>query len=245
MTNHKSPASGRKPSPRQQPPAATATLPPYLKRPIAAVLGAMLLNAEETRRHVLALLDDDREARPVPSIRTKQIIDHDGTILREATAEQASWRDPADTSPNRRNPKQIDGYRATDALVTLKKRGGQITQLHLRAANRLRSSHELGELGARPGYERPEVGSAYFGPMDGPHVMRLDALQSYREAKQAVPRSQWPILEHVVIRNGSVSSYGAEHRMRRDQAVGYLIAALDCLVDHYGLRNKQQKRKAP
>ena len=75
--------------------------------------------------------------------------------------------------------------------------------------------------------------------------MRLDALQSYREAKQAVPRSQWPILEHVVIRNASVSSYDAEHRMRRDQAVGYLIAALDCLVDHYGLRNKQQKRKAP
>jgi hypothetical protein len=75
--------------------------------------------------------------------------------------------------------------------------------------------------------------------------MRLDALRSYREARDAVPRSQWPILEHVVIKNGSVSSYGAEHRMRRDQAVGYLIAALDCLVDHYGLRNKQQKRKAP
>jgi hypothetical protein len=205
----------------------------------------MLLNAEETRRHVLALLDDDRDARPVPTIRTKRITDRDGTIIREATAEAGSWRDPADTSPNRRKPKRIEGYRAADALSTLKRRGSQITQLHLRAANRLRSSHELGELGVRPGYERLEVGSAYFGPTDGPNVMRLDALQSYREAREAVPRSQWPILEHVVIGNGSVSSYGAEHRMRRDQAVGYLIAALDCLVDHYGLRNKQQKRTAP
>jgi hypothetical protein len=244
MTSRKSQTKARKASVRQQS-RAPASLPPYLKRPTAAVLGAMLLNAEETRRHVLALLDDDRDARPVPTIRTKQITDRDGTILREATAEPASWRDPADTSPNRRNPKQIEGYRAADALVTLKKRGGQITQLHMRAANRLRSSHELGELGIRPGYERPEVGSAHFGPTDGPNVMRLDALQSYREAKAAVPRSQWPILEHVVIKNGSVSSYGAEHRMRRDQAVGYLIAALDCLVDHYGLRNKKQKRKAP
>ena len=121
-----------------------------------------------------------------------QIIDHDGTILREATAEQASWRDPADTSPNRRNPKQIEGYRAADALITLKKRGGQITQLHMRAANRLRSSHELGELGVRPGYERPEVGSAHFGPTDGPNVMRLDALQSYREAKAAVKPTRKP-----------------------------------------------------
>jgi hypothetical protein len=33
--------------------------------------------------------------------------------------------------------------------------------------------------------------------------------------------------------------------MRWDQVVGYLIAALDCLIDHYGLRNKRQKRKAP
>jgi hypothetical protein len=31
--------------------------------------------------------------------------------------------------------------------------------------------------------------------------------------------------------------------MRKDLATGYLIAALDCLVDHYGLRNKQQKRR--
>jgi hypothetical protein len=203
----------------------------------------MLLNAEETRRHVLALLDDDRQVQPVPSVRTKQITDYDGTILREATAEPASWRDPADTSPNRRNPKRIDGYRAADALITLKKRGGQITQLHLRAASKLRSSHELGELGARPGYERPEIGCVHFGPTDGPQTIRLDALRSYREAREAVPRSQWPILEHVVIKNGSVSSYGVEHRMRKDLATGYLIAALDCLVDHYGLRNKQQKRR--
>jgi hypothetical protein len=38
----------------------------------------MLLNAEETRRHVLALLDDDRQVQPVPSVRTKQITDYDG-----------------------------------------------------------------------------------------------------------------------------------------------------------------------
>jgi hypothetical protein len=80
--------------------------------------------------------------------------------------------------------------------------------------------------------------------MDGPHVMRLDALQSYREAKQAVPRSQWPILEHVVIRNASVSSYGAEHRMRRDKAVGYLISRRSTawsITTAYGTSSKRGK----
>lgn len=137
----------------------------------------------------------------------------------------------------------IDGYRAADPLTTLKKRGGHITPLHLQAATALRNAYELGELGARPGYERPEISSPQFGPMDGPQVMRLEMIKKYREAKQAVPRSQWPILEHVAIKNASVTSYGAAHHMRRDQAVGYLIAALDCLVDHYGLKNKQSRAR--
>jgi hypothetical protein len=208
-------------------------------------LGARHLNDAKERTRVLELLEDDRSDRPVPTIRRTTITDRDGKIIREPKAEFGSWRDPEDTSPNRRKPKLIDGYRAADALITLKKRGGQITPLHLQAATILRSSYELGELGARPGYERPEVGSPQFGPTDGPAMMRLDSLKRYREAKQAVPRSQWPILEHVVIKNASVASYGAAHHMRRDQAVGYLIAALDCLVDHYDLKNKSMKsRKA-
>ena len=61
------------------------------------------------------------------------------------------------------------------------------------------------------------------------------------EAKGAVPRSQWPILEHVVIKNGSVSSYGAEHRMA-DQAVGYLIARSTAwsTTTAYGISSKEE-----
>jgi len=54
---------------------------------------------------------------------------------------------------------------------------------------------------------------------------------------------------------GDIRSTGTSlYRQRRDgdrvdlvgaglQAVGYLIATLDCLVDHYGLRDKQQKAR--
>lgn len=209
---------------------------------LRTTLGAKSLNDEEQRLRVLALLDDDRADRPVPTIRKALITDRNGKTLREPTAESVSWRDPEDTSPNRRTAKMIDGYRAADALTTLRKRGGPITPLHLQAATALRNAYELGELGARPGYERPEISSPQFGPMDGPQVMRLEMLKKYRQAKQSVPRSQWPILEHVVIKNASATSYGAEHRMRKDLVVGYLIAALDCLVDHYDLKNKQQKK---
>lgn len=193
-------------------------------------------------RHIEATpLEDDQS---VPDIRTREIIDpRTDKIIREPTAEPASWRDPADTSPHRRKAKVIEGYRAADALRALQNRGAQITRLHMQAANKLRTSYELGEIGARPGYERPEISSPYFGPCDGPQTVRLDNLKKYREAKASVPRSQWPILEHVVIRNASVRSYAAEQRMRRDQAVGYLIAALDCLVDHYGLRDTQRQHK--
>ncbi len=209
-------------------------------------LSPTIQRGDEERIRVLGLLEDDRAERPVPTIRTKPITITDGTgktTSREPTAERASWRDPEDTSPNRRTARMIDGYRAADALTTLKKRGGPITPLHMQAAIALRNAYEIGELGARPGYERPEISSPQFGPMDGPQTMRLDALKSYRDAKQSVPRSQWPILEHVVIKNASVSSYGTKNHRRRDQAVGYLIAALDCLVDHYDLKNKSKKAR--
>lgn len=192
---------------------------------------------------VANLLADDRMDRPVPTVRTEEIKDHKGKTLREPMVEKVTWRDPNDTTPNRREAKEVEGYRVAEALVTLKKRGGQITDLHIRAGRKLLSDYELGEVGARPGWERPEIGGG-FGSSDGPTVERLNAMRKYREAKGAVPTSQWPIIWHVVIQNGSARQYAVERRMRKDQAVGYLIAALDCLVDHYDLRNEEKRRKA-
>jgi hypothetical protein len=192
---------------------------------------------------VAELLIDDRQDRPVPTIRTQEITDHRG-VVREPTVRRASWRDPTDTSPNRREAKVVDGYRTAEALVTLQDRGGPITDLHIRAGRRLVSDYELGEAGARPGYERPEIGTQGFGPTDGPTIQRLDALRKFRQAKEAVPRPQWPIIEFVVINNGSATQYAKNRKMRRVEAVGYLLAALDCLVDHYDLRNEEKRRKA-
>ena len=194
---------------------------------------------------VAELLIDDRQDRPVPTVRTQEIKDHKGKVLRDPTVEKATWRDPADTSPNRRDAKEVDGYRVAELLVVLKRWGGaEITDLHIKAGRRLMRDYELGEVGARPGWERPEVGSGGFVSSDGPTVQRLNALRAFRAAKASVPPSQWPVIETVVIGNTPVKQYAEKRQMRTRAAIGYLVAALDCLVDHYDLKNEEKRRKA-
>ena len=217
--------------------------PVMLEEALAAIRNSKAETAANTIHRIAELLEDDRGERPVPSIRTRTIEDHAGRTLREPTVERADWRDPTDTSPNRREARRIEGYRAADALKSLQRRGGQITDLHIQAARLLRTNYELGVLGARPGYERPVVSDRYFGPSDGPLPSRIKALSDYRDAHNAVPRSQWAILEHVVLNNRSVSAYARDRRSRKEQATGYLLAALDCLVDHYDLKKKQKRKE--
>ena len=209
------------------------------------VHASRVTNTLRIEERVAELLIDDRQDRPVPTIRTQEIKDHKGKDLRDPTVEKATWRDPADTSPNRRDAKEVDGYRVAESLVVLKRWGGaEITDLHIKAGRRLMRDYELGEVGARPGWERPEVGGGGFGSGDGPTVQRLNALRAFRAAKASVPPSQWPVIETVVIGNTPVKQYAEKRQMRTRAAIGYLVAALDCLVDHYDLKNEEKRRKA-
>lgn len=185
--------------------------------------------ADANRRRIRSLLSDDADDhRAVPSIRKATITDHTGRVLREPTAERGEWIDPDDMRPNRRTPKMVSGFRAIDVLQSARKRNSLITKKHIKAAQHLRQAYDLGIEGARPGYVRPEVGTAYYGGQSGPQEMQLMALQSYENARAALG-PLFPILLHVVLLNLEVTTF----RNLGRQAMGYLVAALDALVDHY------------
>ena len=183
---------------------------------------------------VSELLRDDRDKhRQVHSIRTKTIIDPTSkAIIRNPTAESASWRDPDDIAPNRRVARQIQGYRATDTLSRMSKRSSHITSKHKAAANRLRTDSELAA-GARPGYQRPEISDRSFGSGSGPQEMQLIALRSFESAKAAVGRKLFDILDHVVLQNRFLEEFARIHHIQKDFAMGRFISALDRLSEHY------------
>lgn len=179
-------------------------------------------------RRAKALLSDDRDSdRKIPAIRREEII-ADGRTIRGATVEQDEWVDPDDLSPNRRTARKITGYRSVDMLVTHSKRNSLITKRHIRAANKLRSAHDFGVEGARIGYVRDLIRNEGFAPGAGPQEQQLIRLREYEDTRLMLG-PLYGILHHVAIRNNDVTTY----RNLGRSAMGYLVAALDRLADHY------------
>ena len=136
-----------------------------------------------------------------------------------------AWDDPTDTGRRGTYVRMVHGYRRSDPLITLHRRSPrEITVQHLRAAERLRDDHELGEgvnLGVGAGGEA--------GPLD----VQLSARSRYRAAVAAVGPSLCAILLPVVLSAWTVKQWSEERGMSETKAAGYLIAALDRLRDYY------------
>lgn len=161
--------------------------------------------------------------------------------------ETGAWDDPTDTGRrNSTNVRLVHGFRRADPLITLHRRSPhEVTERHLRAAERLRDDHEIGE-GVRG------VGRGAGGGV-GPTDAQLDGLTRYREAVAAVGQSQCAILLPVVLAGWTVKRWVESKgpatdsnsrvlydrrgqplpAMTEQKAAGYLIAALDRLHEHY------------
>lgn len=141
--------------------------------------------------------------------------------------ERAEWDDPDDRrTAGSRTVRQVHGYRRADPLVTLHKRAPrEITEQHLRAAERLRDDYERGQGVVR----RSGTGNGDVGII----TSQMAAAQRYRNAVQAVGPRLWAILRLVAIDGWTVARWAQKFGMSAHQSKGYLIAALDCLHDHY------------
>jgi hypothetical protein len=150
--------------------------------------------------------------------------------------ELAEWRDPTDDNPNARTPKTVKAYRRVDVLATLYKRGGLVTLEHRAGAERYRTAYEVGHEGAVGGGSggRGERVQECYQP-GGPTMARLDQLSVYRAATQAVGPTLSGVLMHVVLLNSDVTGWAEWRGVRREVAMGFLIAALDRLCEHFGV----------
>ena len=142
----------------------------------------------------------------------------------------AVWTDPEQRNKFSKTPEKVVGFRRVDEMVRLEKRG-TITKLHLAAGIKLRDDYEIGELGGRQGLDLTEIRTG--GDGGTPSQVRLDALARYRGAVQAVGPRLSTIMLHVVISNGTVTSWAERRVMSLSRATGYLEAAMDRLADHY------------
>ena len=148
-----------------------------------------------------------------------------GAQLANAHAERAEWDDPEDTGRRGSYARQVHGFRRIDPLITLHRRDPrEITEQHIRAAEKLRDDHEMSQ-----GVMRRSGGGGDMGIVNA----QMAAAERYRAAVKAVGPRLWTILRLVVIDGWTVQRWAQKFVMSEHKAKGYLVAALDCLHDHY------------
>lgn len=148
-------------------------------------------------------------------------------------AVRAEWDEPNETGRvenylrgGKSYVRQVQGFRRADPLITLHKRDPkEITEHHLRAAERLRDDWEMGQGVMR----RSGAGNGDVGII----TAQMAAAQRYRSAVKAVGPRLFSVLELIVLHGWTVAQWAEKFGLSEHKAKGYLIAALDCLHDHY------------
>lgn len=164
-----------------------------------------------------------RKATRLPPLET---IAPPSAQLATGHAERAEWDDPADTGRAGTGVRMVHGFRRADPLITLHKRDPrEITIQHLRAAERLRDDWEMGQgVMRRAGSGNGEVGII---------TAQMAAAQRYRAAVKAVGPRLFSVLELIVLHEWTVAQWANKFVLSEHKSKGYLVAALDCLHDHY------------
>jgi hypothetical protein len=143
--------------------------------------------------------------------------------------ELGSWVDPVQTNKFSKAAEKVTGFRRTDELRRLGKRG-TLTDHHVAAGYKLRDDHELSE-GAQMGGAQMTVRISTSSP--GATTCQLDAIARFRAAIQAIGKSQADVVIAVVLLNQTVTTWSERRGMALSRATGYLEGAMDRLVDHY------------
>jgi Domain of unknown function (DUF6456) len=167
------------------------------------------------------------------------LVARDGTILRDATAAPAIWRDPDDDrDPNTargRAPAVVRGWRRTWTIDRMHATDAtHVTSRHVNAATRFLDDHELRE-GVRPGRRTVERVD-HTG--DGEPIINRAILAGIRveRAREAVGPAAYALLFRIVILNYPVARLTTWLSCNAHAATGRVHAALDRLVEHYDSR---------
>lgn len=150
----------------------------------------------------------------------------------------ASWPDPDDHDPLRREPRRVDGQVRHSVLLALHRRSPtEVTDRHMAAALRLILDHEASQSGQRVTADYEGVGGQ-SSPMPGkPADRALDALGRLRDAQAWLGELYDPI-GRIVIQNWPVARWAGGVGCNESVAKGYLIAALTVLADYYDRMQK-------
>jgi len=153
-------------------------------------------------------------------------------VLRAPIATRAEWDDPADPNTSgARTARQVSGYRRTDPLQLLHRRGAHVTKEMLQDAERYRDDFEVGALGAKGG-GGVSIGIAGSG-VGGFTDRQAMALARYRAANKAVGREAEAVLGDIVLGLTDLTTWAEAHGVTRQHATGLLVAAMRSLRHHY------------
>lgn len=165
-----------------------------------------------------------RRQRGIVSMHGTEVLVPAAQLVNDAVM-RAEWDDPNDTGRRGSYTRMVHGYRRSDPLITLHRRSPrEVTDQHLRAAERLRDDYEISE-----GVNLGKGSGGESGPLD----VQLDARARYRAAVQAVGPRLSTVLLPVVLSSWTVKQWAEDRGMSETKAAGYLIAALDRLQDHF------------
>jgi hypothetical protein len=162
-----------------------------------------------------------RRRRPRTDATTSDL----GPAVRLARGDVAVAEAPDPDQPNR-TIRRARVVWVPDVLLA----NGTIGQAQHDAASRLHDAYALGILGAR---DRLTVYVDRTGAPSGLADARLAAASDYREATQAVGQIAMAPLSWCVLSYGTVAGWATQRGWNPHRAMGYLLAAMDRLAEHY------------
>lgn len=173
----------------------------------------------------------------------RPIIGADGTHYRDPLLIRASWPDPHDKNPLRREAVQVDGVVRYTVVRDLHRRTpSDVTVEMLGAALRFAADWELSDAGYAMTADYGQGGSRAAIWAGNPADRAVDAIGRVRSAMAAL-RGIEDVVLHIVVGNWTVKRWAKRRGCNEKVAKGFLIAALMVLVVHYG--DEVANRDAP
>lgn len=156
-----------------------------------------------------------------------------GEQLRPPLLMTASWPDPEDTSPLRREARHIDGVMTYSVIHDLHRRTpSDVTADMLAAALRLAKDWEMAGAGFAMVADYGQGGSRAAAWSGKPADRAVDAIGRVRAARRAL-LGICDVIDHVVLANWAVKRWASRRECDEKVAKGFLIAALTVLAAHY------------
>ena len=171
---------------------------------------------------------------PSPAPRTAAVtLDHPGVM-------KATWADPDDMDPLRREARVILGERRYDPLLMLHRQTPERwTSAMVMAGERYRRDYEVGVLGASSAGGRGAI------DLPCPHVKawgKAAALTRHHAARDALGLTLHAYASDLLVSRLSLAAITSNRGLPRDRTATMVEAAMLRLVDHYdGTKPKREE----